>query len=91
MVTLLQNSPLTANGHAMPSREKVLIQTAFDVKYTTDIEHMLEAFDSLEVRLNILEREFSTKTAEFFNLANLMLLLTVFPAILLNCHPYWTC
>ena len=39
VVMLLAKSPLAANGHAVPMKGKVVIQSAFDVDFTCIIEH----------------------------------------------------
>ena len=39
VVMPLEKSPLAANGHAMPMKGKVVIQSAFDVEYSCVIGH----------------------------------------------------
>ena len=36
-----KKSPLAANDHAKPMKGKVVIESAFDVEYTSVIEHMV--------------------------------------------------
>ena len=40
-VVLLEKSPLAGNGHAIPLKGKVSIQSAFDVEYNCVIEHLV--------------------------------------------------
>ena len=88
VVMPLENSPLAANGHAMPMKEKVVIQSAFDVEYSCVIEHTVYVSDSPEARMNILGMDFLAKFAEFINLRNPMLILTVFPGKCVKLSPY---
>ena len=50
----LEKSALAANGHAIPMKWKIMIQSAFDIEYTFNIEHMADASDSPEAPMNIL-------------------------------------
>ena len=83
----LEKSPLAANGHAMPMKGKVVIQTVFDVEYSCVIEHTVYVSDSPEARMSILGMDFLAKLGELINLRNPMLSLTVFSASVLNYHP----
>ena len=61
VVMPLEKSPLAANGHAMPMKGKVVIQSAFDVEYSCVIEHTVYVSDSPEARMNILGIDFLAK------------------------------
>ena len=78
VVLLLQKSPLAANGHSMPMKGKVIIQSAFDVEYCCVIEHSVYFSESNAARINILGWDSLARTGEFNNLRNPMLILTVF-------------
>ena len=41
----LEITASAANGHAMPMKRKLLIQSAFDVEYNSAIEHMVHVCD----------------------------------------------
>ena len=84
----LEKSPLAANGHAMPMKGKVVIQSAFDVECSCVIEHTFYVSDSTEARMNILGRDFLAKFSEFVNLRNPMLILMVFPGKCVKLSPY---
>ena len=84
----LEKSLLAANGHAMPIKGKVVIQSAFDVEYSCVIVHTVYVSDSPEARMNILGMDFLAKFGEFFNLRNPMLILTVFPGKCVKLSPY---
>ena len=84
----LEKSPLAANGHAMPMKLKVVIQSALDVEYSCVIEHTVYVSDSPEARVNILGMDFLAKLREFFNMRNPMLILTVFPGKGVELSPY---
>ena len=88
VVMPLEKSPLAANGHAMPMKRKVVIQSAFDVEYFCVIEHTVYVSDSSEARMNILGMDFLAKFGEFINLRNPMLILTVFPGKCVKLSPY---
>ena len=88
VVMPLEKSPLAANGHAMPMKGKVVIQSAFDVEYSCVIEHTVYVSDSPEARMNILGMDFLAKFGEFINLRNPMLILTVFPGKCVKLSPY---
>ena len=88
VVMPLEKSPLAANGHAMPMKVKVVIQSASDVEYTCVIEHMVYVSNSPEARMNILGKKFSAKRGEFINLRNPMLILTAFPGKCVKQSPY---
>ena len=75
---LLEKSPLAANGHAMPMKGKVVIQSAFDVEHTCVIEHMVCVSESPGARMNILGMDFLANFSEFNILRNPSLILTVF-------------
>ena len=75
----LQKSPLAADGHAMPLKGKVVIQSVFDVKCSCVIKRTVYDSDSPEAQLNILGMDFFAKFGEFSNLRNPMLFLTVLP------------
>ena len=87
VVMPLEKSPLAANGHAMPMKGKVVIQSAFDVEYSGVIEHTVYVSDSPEARMNILGMDFLAKFGKF-NLRNPMLILTVFPGKCVKLSPY---
>ena len=78
VVMPLERSLLAANGHAMPMKGKVVIQSAFDVECSCVIEHIVYVFDSPEARMNNLGMDFLAKFGNFINLRNPMLILTVF-------------
>ena len=82
----LEKSPLAANGHAIPMKVKVVIQTAFEVEYTCVIEHNVSV--SPEARMKILGMDFLVKFGEFFNLRNLMLILAVLPGKCVKLSPF---
>ena len=75
----LEKSPLAANGHAIPMKGKVVIQSAFDVEYFCVFEHTVYVSDSPEARMNFLEMDFSAKFGEFINLRNSMLIFNGLP------------
>ena len=79
VVMPLEKSPLAANGHAMPMKGKIVIQSAFDVDYFFVIEDTVYVSDPPEARMNILGMDFLAKFGKFINLRNPMLNLTVFP------------
>ena len=64
----------------MPMKEKVVIQSGFEVEYTCVIEHMVYVSDSSEARMNLLGRDFLAKFGDFIILRNPVLILTVFPS-----------
>ena len=76
---LLEKSPLTANGHAMTMKRKIVIQSAFDAEYSCVIDYLVYVSDSPEARMNKLGMNFLSKIGEFINLRNPILILTVFP------------
>ena len=84
----LESSPLAGNGHAMPMKVKVVIQSAFDVEYICVIEHMVYVSDCPEARMNILGMDFLAKFGEFFILRNSMRTVTVFPGKCVKLSPY---
>ena len=88
VVMPLEKSPLAANGHAMPMKGKVVIQSAFDVEYSCVIEHTVYVSVSPEARMNILGIDFLAKFGEFINLRNPMLILTVFHGKFVKLSPY---
>ena len=88
VVMPLEKSPLAANGHAMPMKGKVVIQSAFDVECSCVIEHTVYVSDSPEERMNIFGMDFLAKIGEFINLRNPMLILTVFPGKCVKLSPY---
>ena len=88
VVMPLEKSPLAANGHAMPMKGKVVIQSAFDVEYSCVIEHTVYVSDSTEAQMKILGMDFLAKFGEFINLRNPMLILTVFPGKCVKLSPY---
>ena len=47
---LLEKSPFAANGHTMPMKARIMIQSAFQVEYTCVIEHMVHVFEQPEAR-----------------------------------------
>ena len=84
----LEQSPLAANGHAMPMNGKVLIHSAFDVEFFCVIEHTVFVSDSAEARMNILGVDFLSKFSEFTNLRNPMQISTVFPDKCVKLSPF---
>ena len=78
VLLLLEKSPLALNGHSMPIKGKVIIQSAFDVEYCCVIEHSVYFSESNAARINVLGRDSLARTGEFNNLRNPMLILTVF-------------
>ena len=88
VVMPLEKSPFAANGHAMPMKRKVLIQSAFDVEYTCVIEHMVYVSESPEARMNVLGMDILAKFGEFNSLKTPMLILTVFPGKCVRQSPY---
>ena len=88
VVMPLEKSPLAANGHAMPMKGKVVIQSAFYVEYYCVIEHTVYVSDSPEARMNILGMDFVAKFGNFNNLWNPMLILTLFPDKCVKLSPY---
>ena len=88
VVMPLEKSPLVANGHAMPMKGKVVIQSSFDVKYSCVIEHTVYVSDSPEARMNILGMDSLAEFGESINLRNPMLILTVFPGKCVKLSPY---
>ena len=87
VVMPLEKSPLAANGHAMPMKEKVMIQSAFDVEFSCVIEHTVYVSDSPEARMNFLGMDFLAKISELFNLRNPLLTLTAFPGKYVKLSP----
>ena len=83
----LEKSTLAANGHAMPMKRKVVIQSALDVESSCVIEQTVYVSDSTEARMNILGMDFLAKFGEFINLRNPMLILTVFPGRCVKLSP----
>ena len=86
-----EKSSLAANGHAMPTKGKVVIQPAFDVEYSEYscvIEHTVYVSDSPEARMNSLGMDFLANFGEFINLRNTMLILMVFPGKCVELSPY---
>ena len=83
-----EKSPLAPNGHAMPMKGKVVIQSAFDVEYSCVNEHTVYVSDSPEARMNILVMDFLAKFGEFNYLRNPMLILTVFPGKCVKLSPF---
>ena len=79
LVIPLGKTRLAANGHAMPMKGKVVIQTAFDVKYTCVIELLVYVSGSPEKRTNIFGMDFLARFSDFFSLRNPMLVLTDLP------------
>ena len=84
----LEKSPFAANGHAMPMKMKVVIQSAFDVEYTCVFEHMVYVSESPEARMNVLGMDILAKFGEFNSLKTPMLILTVFPVKCVRQSPY---
>ena len=85
----LEKSLFAANGHAMLVKEKVVIQSAFDVGYTCVIEHTVYVSDSLEAWMNLPGMEFLAKVSELINLRNPMVTSTIFPGKCVKLTPYW--
>ena len=79
----LEKSPLAANGHAMPMKRKVVIQSAFDVENSCVIEHIVFVSDSPEARLNFLGKEFLAEFGAVINVRN--------PNANFNCLPRQLC
>ena len=79
---------LAANGHAVPMKGKVVIQSAFDVEYSCVIEHTVYVAESPEARMNILGMDFLAKFGEFISLRNPMPILTIFPGKSVKISPY---
>ena len=75
-----EKSPLAANGLAVSLKEKVVIQSAFDVEYTCVIENMIYASDLPEAPMIFLRMDILAKFVEFDNLRNPMLISIVFPS-----------
>ena len=50
VVMPLEKLPLATNGHAMPMKTEVVIQSAFDVESTCVMDHMVYFSDSPEAR-----------------------------------------
>ena len=88
IVKLLEKSLLAANGHAMPMKRKVVIQSAFDVEYSCVIEDTVCVCDSPEARMNVFGMDCLAKFGEVFNLRNPMPILTVFPGKCVKLSPY---
>ena len=84
-----EKSPLVANGFAMPMKGKAMIQSAFEVKYTCVIDHLVYDSDSPEARKNILGMNFLANFGEFINPIYPMLILTVFPGKCVKLSPYF--
>ena len=61
VVMPLEKSPLAANGHAIPMKREVLIQSAIDVEHTCVIERMVYVSDSPKARMNIFGMDFQQK------------------------------
>ena len=88
VIMLLEKSPLAANGHAMPMKWKVVIQSAFDLEYSCVIEHTVYVSDSPEARMDNLGTDFLAKFGEFFILRNPKLILNVFFGKCVKLSPY---
>ena len=88
VVMPIEKSTLATNGHAMPRKWKVVIQSAFDVEYSCVIQHTVYVSDSPEARKNNLGIDFLTKFVEFNYLKSPMLILTVFPGRCVKLSPY---
>ena len=84
----LENSPSGANGHAMPMKRKIVIQSAFDIESTCVIEHTVCVSESPEARMNFLGMDFLAKFGEFLNLRNPMLILKVSPGKCVKLSPH---
>ena len=48
----------------MPMKEKVVIQSTFDVEYTCVIEHMVHVSDSPQTRMSFFGMDFLAKIGE---------------------------
>ena len=57
----LEKSTLAANGHAMPMKRKVVIQSAVDLENTFVLEHMAYVSDSPEAQMSLLGMDFLAK------------------------------
>ena len=55
---------MAANGHAKPMKRKIVIQSAFDLENTGNIEHMVYASDFPEAPMNFHGMEFLTQSGE---------------------------
>ena len=58
VVMPLEKSLLAANGHAMPMKGKVVIQSAFEIEYICVIEYKVYVSDSPEAPMKILGMDF---------------------------------
>ena len=83
----LEKSHMAANGHAMPMKEKVVIQSAFDVESSCVIQQTVYVSDSPEARMNVLGMDFLAKFGEFIHLRNPRLILAVFPGKCVKVSP----
>ena len=87
VVTPLEKSPMPTNGHTMPMKGKVELQSALDVEYSCVIEHPVYVSDSPEAPMNILGMDFLAKFGKLIDVRNPMLFLTVFPGKCVKLSP----
>ena len=56
----LEKSRLAANGNAMPKKRKNVIQPAFDLEYSSVIEHTIYVTDSPQARRVVTRFDYRT-------------------------------